>query len=249
MNQQNQIATFVSKTRALTTQPVQFAESVRLAKASALRAHLRHYENTITDLLTELEIRHRDDFAGYLKTLSDHEYMQKYSRMGVSQFAVRNDLCHKFAWACPNDEALELIAAQGPIIEIGAGTGYWAHLLRSRYHVNILAYDYKPPSKGKSWYHRGHGSWTGVVHGRPVKAKKHPDRALFLCWPPLYSRMAKEALRHYKGDTVIYVGEQGGCTGTPEFEDTLYEEWNEVKTVRIPQWDGIHDYLFLYKRR
>lgn len=253
MNQQNQIASFVSKTRELTTQQGLYDQLVQQARREAdeeaAERRRRYYLNTITDLLTELEIRHQDNFEGYLKALNDQEFMQKYTQVGVSDFAVRDDLCRRFSWACPNAEALELIAAQGPIIEIGAGAGYWAHLLRSRYHVNILAYDHKPPSKGKSHYHKGCSAWTGVVYGRPVKTKKHPDRALFLCWPPMYSTMAEDALKHYKGDTVIHVGEQGGCTGTPEFEETLWDEWEEVKTVHIPQWRGIHDYLILYKRK
>ena len=37
---------------------------------------------------------------------------------------TRHDFTHKYAWAIPNDEAIHTIASLGPIVEMGAGTGY-----------------------------------------------------------------------------------------------------------------------------
>jgi hypothetical protein len=62
--------------------------------------------------------------------------------------------------------------------------------------------------------------------------------------------MATESLRHYTGDLVIYVGEgDGGCTGDNEFHRILREQWREISVVHIPQWDGLHDVMFMYQRR
>ena len=41
-------------------------------------------------------------------------------------------------------QALLALAARAPLLEIGAGTGYWAHRLRGM-GVDILAYDLEPP--------------------------------------------------------------------------------------------------------
>jgi len=46
----------------------------------------------------------------------------------------------KYAWAIPNEKALMAISEFAPIIEMGAGAGYWARLLRDR-GVEIEAYD------------------------------------------------------------------------------------------------------------
>jgi hypothetical protein len=48
----------------------------------------------------------------------------------------------KYAWAIPNERALHILTSFSPLIEIGAGKGYWAALLRL-VEVDILAYDKK----------------------------------------------------------------------------------------------------------
>ena len=46
--------------------------------------------------------------------------------------------------AVPTAQALKAIAKLGPLIEMGAGGGYWAAMLRER-KVDIVAYDIDPP--------------------------------------------------------------------------------------------------------
>jgi hypothetical protein len=97
-------------------------------------------------------------------------------------------------------------------------------------------------------YHFSH-VWTHVEQGGPDELVKYKDHALFLCWPDYDSSFASDCLVHYKGDTVIYVGEGfGGCTANDEFHSTLSDAWTRLETVRIPQWDGIHDKLWVYRR-
>jgi len=58
--------------------------------------------------------------------------------------AARDPACHLTAYAIPSTEALEALAGLGmPLVECGAGTGYWASLLRAR-GVEITAYDIAP---------------------------------------------------------------------------------------------------------
>src|ERR1019366_9271626 len=44
----------------------------------------------------------------------------------------RSTMIDHYAYAIPNDAALDRLASLGPIVEVGAGAGYWAHLLRER---------------------------------------------------------------------------------------------------------------------
>jgi hypothetical protein len=156
----------------------------------------------------------------------------------------RSKLCQEYSWAIPDDEALDIIAKYGPIVEIGAGGGYWAHLLRER-GVDVLAYDCCPGSN--LWVKR---SWAAVRVGGPEKAAKLPQRTLFLCWPPYDEPMAAECLKAYRGNKVIYIGEDGwGCTGDQEFHEILGRDWEQIEYHCIPTWDGIHDGLTVYRRR
>ncbi len=163
---------------------------------------------------------------------------------GVSVFSSRLDMVRKYAWAIPDEGAIEVIKKYGPIVEMGAGTGYWANVL-SQAGVDIIAYDSKPFKNG--WCK---GKWFKVKWGRSTKLALHSDRALFLCWPPYSTKMAINAIKNYLGDTLIYVGEStGGCTADDSFFSEINKNWVRVERYEIPQWPGLHDYLNVYKRK
>jgi hypothetical protein len=50
------------------------------------------------------------------------------------------ELHRKYAWAIPDARALRIIKHFAPVVEMGAGTGYWCSLLRES-GVDIVAYD------------------------------------------------------------------------------------------------------------
>lgn len=90
-----------------------------------------------------------------------------------------------------------------------------------------------------------------IEAGGPESLAAHPDRVLFLCWPPYDDTMAAEALLNYTGDTVIYVGEgPGGCTGDDLFFHLLEKGWDERAWLyEHVQWSGIRDHIFVYSRK
>lgn len=160
------------------------------------------------------------------------------------RYSSRGKMVEKYAWAIPNNETIDIIKKYSPIVEIGAGTGYWAYMM-DQVRIDIVAYDKEPYKNGYC-----EGKWLEVKKGGSEKVKDHPKRALFLCWPPYEDPMAHEAIRFYKGDTIIYIGESSrGCTGDDKFHEELYKYWEEIEEYRIPQWLGLHDRLFIYKRR
>ena len=175
-------------------------------------------------------------------------FEQEYG--GMANYSARRKFVGKYAWAIPNEEALSVIAKFAPIVEIGAGSGYWAYLLRER-GVDIIAYDVHPldsHAKENRW-HTDHKPWTSVLQGAERSVKKHADRSLFLCWPPYSSDMASKALAAYKDNTVIYVGEGGGgCTADDAFHAELDSDWKQIEEVNIPHWEGVHDRLFVWRR-
>jgi hypothetical protein len=61
--------------------------------------------------------------------------------------------------------------------------------------------------------------------------------------------MASRCLANYAGRTVIFVGELGGCTGDDTFYETVDRDWEIEKVVAIPQWIGLHDRMFVLKRK
>lgn len=167
---------------------------------------------------------------------------------------ARDRLVAQFAWAIPNDAALALLAAHAPLIELGAGTGYWAALLR-RHGVDILAFDARPPASarhGNDWHRNPLAvgtCWTEVRRGTPVilRGSAYADRTLFLCWPPPGS-MAVRALRAYAGSTLALIRCCEDESGDAAFYALLDRAWQCETTVAIPQWDGVQDTLTIWRR-
>jgi hypothetical protein len=171
-------------------------------------------------------------------------------RRYAGRWPVRLELVRVYSWAVPSVGALNLIARHAPIVEVGAGTGYWASLLEAR-GVDTVPYDRAPPvaNGDDNQYHRGARTWTRVhAAGAPVTAR-HADRSLLLCWPPHDTSMAQDALDAYDGSTVIYIGEgPGGVTATPGFFAALARGFAVTTSVAIPRWHGYGDRLSVWSR-
>ncbi len=162
--------------------------------------------------------------------------------------ALRARLVGTTAWAIPSREALECIADHGPIVEVGAGTGYWAKLLEER-GVDVLAYDAEPPQRGANRFHPEATPLTEVHAGGPEILDGHPDRALMLCWPPPESSMALDCLDNYAGAAVLYIGEwKTSTSATKAFFRRLDRDFEEVARVELPNWPMMSDALRVFRR-
>jgi len=162
--------------------------------------------------------------------------------------ADRDTLVRKYAWGIPNDAAINALKDIAPIVEIGAGVGYWAWLLRCQ-GVDVIAYDKHPTSQSqKNTFHKENPEWTEVCKGGADQAAKHASRSLFLCWPPLGEFLASEALDLYEGNHIAYVGSPS-FTGNHAFHRKLFEDFDERKVVEIPTWPGLDDKLTIYQRK
>jgi len=165
-------------------------------------------------------------------------------------WAARYELCGEFSWAVPSKKALKVIARYSPIIEIGAGAGYWAYLLR-KIGTDILAFDPAPPGSGKEnrWI-QAKRPWTEVLEGDHRQILLHPERNLMLCWPPM-TDMAYQAAWLLGADRyLIYIGEGPfGCTADDNFFQLLEKQFEEVDFIQIPQWDGIYDAVWVYRKK
>ena len=165
-----------------------------------------------------------------------------WSRKAVDVLERREALVKEYAWAIPTREAIETIVEHGPIVEVGAGTGYWAWCVDQLGGV-VAATDAEPPG---STYRRV----AAYDARRRVNAMvaDELDAALLMVWPPHDDPMATDALEVYPGETVIYVGEgRGGCTADDRFHCLLHEDWELVETVDIPTYLGLHDRLEVWR--
>jgi hypothetical protein len=163
----------------------------------------------------------------------------------------RFNLCARFSWSIPSPGDMRWLArlldGRG-VVEIGAGSGYWAWQM-VQVGIDVLAYD--PNLPGPDNRYVKHELFHPVLPGDDRMAAHYPDRALLLCWPPYSDSTAADALRAYGGDLLVYIGEpEGGCTGDDEFHKLLDSEWDEAGASPFHvTWSGIHCYMTAYRRR
>lgn len=191
---------------------------------------------------------------------------------------MRPLLISRYAFSIPTEEALAAIGKRGPVVEMGAGTGYWSRCLRDR-GVDVMAYDhfgedwrgwFRPlvmdggveagdgPEVAETvypWVELRHDPeadeprmWTHVELGGPERLAEHSDRTLLLCWPNLGGPFGGECLRRYQGGCVVFVGDPEHC-GDDRFRETLERRWRPVEQVDLPQWESIRDGLWVLERR
>ena len=185
------------------------------------------------------------------------------------------NLIRRYGFAVPSRAALDLVAAHSPagIVEIGAGTGYWARLLYER-GVDVVAYDIAPPPAETNPWFAGQPPWYPVHEGTEQRVLKHPDRTLLLVWPTRNENWAADAAQLHLdggGEYLVYVGEEpGGRTGDLRLHALLglvdgclacaygiltapctcgvTERWRLVRRLDLPMWHGEDQRLYLFTR-
>jgi hypothetical protein len=173
----------------------------------------------------------------------------------LNALLARAHLVRFFAWAVPSDGAIDAIAQLGkPVIEIGAGTGYWGWLL-DQLGVEVALFDRQPAADGEF---ASEDRWMDVREGtEEVLATNDgwPEHALLLCWPSQGSEMPERCLELFQGEVLIHVGEHGGASARREFYERLptvkgetVNGWKLEREVDIPRWAAMHDYMSIYRR-
>jgi hypothetical protein len=163
----------------------------------------------------------------------------------------RHSLCARYAWSVPSPGSVAWIAnlvADRGVVEIGAGSGYWAWQL-SQAGVDVVAYDPNPAGEDNNF--AKHGPYHPVHVGDQSAAADHGERVLMLCWPSYGADFAEQAVRAYPGDLLVYIGEGwGGCCADGGFFKLLDDGWDEIGSCPLHvTYSGIHCRLSAYSRR
>jgi hypothetical protein len=173
------------------------------------------------------------------------------SRLGYAAMILQT----AYAYALPSPKTLQWMAKSSsgrPLIELGAGRGYWAAQL-ARQGLTIEAYDVEPPSlvrnpsfpaaRGQrdAWYE------VGNLEEFALRKASLGDGVLFLCWPPGWgNKMASESLIDFEdagGTEIIFIGEpQGGKTADDQFFELLSTRWRLAsQDLNFVSWWNLND--------
>jgi SAM-dependent methyltransferase len=186
---------------------------------------------------------------------SNIEYLNRFRQLEADEgedsvfrmLKERRALCRQYSFAIPSDEAIDALVGISPLVELGAGTGYWAMLITQR-GGQVIAVD-KNPGEGNK-YQFTHSYAKVREGGVEVLGAIGDHLNLFLCWPNYDNDFAYNCLRSFRGKIVAYAGEpEGGCTANDRFFELLRREWSLLDKLALPQWFGINDGLFFYARK
>ena len=168
----------------------------------------------------------------------------------IEDYRLREEFRKQTSWHIPSQSLINLILEHSPIVSIGCGHAY-TESLASKNGADIICTDLSPHS-GNGWC-RGDKFYMPVEKLECKKAVlKYPERNVFMAWPPYDHPVAYRTAKAMKsGKILIYVGEShGGCTGDESFFYYLDENFEELKTTaKIKSWFGIHDNVFLYRKK
>jgi hypothetical protein len=203
-------------------------------------------------------MRHPEEFGEASVPYDEAKVAERVEEM-LAKHDLRAQCILRFGFAILTTEVVEVLRHFSPILEVGAGSGYWAYELQKA-GIDCLATD---PGTGKygnflrltrsklnepmhwtKW-------WTNVEKLTAAEAiKKYPERNLLMVWPDYDEPWPAEALKVYRGDVVLYVGESdGGCTGNDEFHEILNEKFPHRGHIWIPQHEHVHDGLYVHSKK
>ena len=162
----------------------------------------------------------------------------------------RDALARVYTFAIPSPRDVEFLVRQlagRAVLELGAGTGYWAWQL-AQAGVDVRAVD------SGQWIA---GGYLSPVHYHPVhtgsieQIAQHPHRVLMLCWPDDRKPFAAQALRAYSGNELIYIGENAnGCIADEDFYYVLGSDWQLVAgSGGHINFTGLNSEVGHYRRR
>lgn len=164
----------------------------------------------------------------------------------ASDWNLRSRIVKNYSFAIPCAEALDAIASLSPILEVGAGTGFWSQLLAKR-GADVVAADVCLGGYGIT-----HGIHFPIEKMEAVDAvRRWPDRNVLMVWPCYNKPWAHQAaLAMLPGRSLALVSEGcGGCVADDDLFNCLTEQFDEVTTVDMPVWYGINDRLTIDLKR
>lgn len=167
----------------------------------------------------------------------------------LKNYFFKNNFVKHIGYSIPTYDSLRIIAKavkDKVVLEIGSGTGTYAAILRMM-GLNIRVTD------NYSMYpllDRRVKSWITIekLYSLEAVTKYRDSQVLMSVWPPM-DCMAEEALKEFKGDTFIYIGDKHfEFTGNYGLIEELFKKWKPVIMVKLLHFEDTEDYLIIYQR-
>ncbi len=209
-------------------------------------AEMRSWLNgTAVPSYADIVQRWGNDFLMYrdaweLPGLGYAAQLQNYAEM----FRLREEQAiPEFGFSIPCAEVLGALQAYQPILEVGAGTGYWTALMRQR-SIDVIGTD--PDDQG--WWERvGQYDSQQIKLGARQALQRWPERTVFCSWPSYKETWFLQTLRVMQVGRYLILIEEDSCADdkTWKYRDRNFELLTPIK---VPAWPGMNDRCGVWRR-
>lgn len=161
-----------------------------------------------------------------------------------------------FAPSIPSKEIIKEIkkfVGKSLVIEVEAKRGLWTYILKLN-NVNIRGVTKTIENKFSKQINNFiiPPFFTDLEELNDYNAvKKYNPKVLFSVWEDMY-----EGLKIFTGNKLIFIGEPMEApdylprsSGSEEFHQLLFTDWEIVKELQTNNFYGVHDKVFFYKRK
>lgn len=158
----------------------------------------------------------------------------------------------------PSDEAIDTLAAVPQLLEVGAGNGYWAHVINEN-GGKCLPTDIHPePIDASDYPHtevyftdegKSHETtvWMDVRESDHTVVEEYPGHDALLCHPPAFPWTEELlSLMNPEQRLVLVAQWYPGPDATPKFFERLNTEWSLINEFPVYNWKSAaaHGYVF-----
>lgn len=206
-----------------------------------------------------LELMRRAVFAGTAPSQAELKAAFRALGGGFEQSVFspfRNDVLREFGFGLPTAEVIAEIASRGPVLEIGAGSGLWAHFL-TKAGCDVVAVDDRSGRYGEAVSADGRdgplgcGAHHEVLDMDAVESlERFPGRTVLMVWPDRRTDVSERVIAAMPvGATLVHVGSAGEATGTYPFYKSIEDDFERLDQMWVEGWDGIGDVDIMRKER
>ena len=161
----------------------------------------------------------------------------------------RDHFIARFGFAVVAAPFVPLMRELGPCLEVGAGPGTLTRLLRNDGQDAIASDIHGRDTRKIEATHFGGEAWTEIFGASAEAAiRNHPDRTVLMSWPCYdkpWSRHALDAMA--PGQTLVFIGEIGGCTGDDWLPETIRSAFCNRPTTVNPR-DALWSFPMIHDR-
>ncbi len=170
---------------------------------------------------------------------------------------VQSDLIRYYPEYIPSDKVIKCLISQENILEIGAGNGYWSHVINEN-GGNCISTDIKTPELDESDscpITKLRDSYTETIWDKPLESnhniiQEYPNHDILFCHPEGLP-WTEEVLDIMKPTQklILVAGWYPSPNATPFFFKKLIDEWKLEKQLPIYRVHSAHAQLYIFNKK